>query len=331
MYAMKSTTVAPVTKELAGQFATMPGARGEQELKRSRLNYYTTLIRKGKQFFSTWNTVICRDTDEQLRLDDRRLFVALSRLTDEEFPVGWQVFLLVWEIDSKTGDDAVALFKRFETPEDVLRRHKYTGRMMTNEEAKQSVGMADSFRRMEWLLACAYMTKRKDWLRLLGEEWSGCDRISRYRLELRAMLGTSGPIREMMTPEENAAYDQLPERVTCYRGCDASRLLGASWSLDRVIANSFPFRARFYAPKPVLVTAEVRKDRILALKLDRSEVEIVTFSARRVNVETADRGLADRRFEEESERRQALTPTVPPEEFLYDSAREHGSGKVEQA
>jgi hypothetical protein len=295
MYAIKSATAAPVTKELAVRFATMAGVR-EQKLERSRLNYYTTLIREEKQFFSVWNTVACRDTGQELRLDDHHLFVALSRLTDEEFPVGRQVALLVWEVDSKTGDDAVALYRRFGIPEGA-------GKMMTYEEARESAGSAGSFGRMERVLNCAYSMKREDWLRLLGEEWSGCDRIGRYRHELRAMLGTSGPIREMMTPEENAAYDKLPERVQCWRGCDASRLLGASWSLDKAVANSFPFRERFYAPNPVLVTAVVRKDRILAVKLDRNEIEIVTFSARRVNVETADRALADQCFQEESERR----------------------------
>ncbi len=158
---------------------------------------------------------------------------------------------------------------------------------------------------MERVLHCAYNMKRAEWLRLLGDEWTGCDRISRYRPELKEVLGTSGPIREMMAPEENAAYDQLPERVTCYRGCDASCLLGVSWSLDKALANSFPFQNRFYARNPVLVTAVVRKDRILAVKLDRNETEIVTFLARRANVEPADRALADRRFEEE-ERRLAI-------------------------
>ena len=51
----------------------------------------------------------------------------------------------------------------------------------------------------------------------------------------------------------------------CYRGCDASRVLGASWSLDRAIANSFPFRPRYQASDAVLVTAVVRNDRILAV------------------------------------------------------------------
>jgi hypothetical protein len=132
-----------------------------------------------------------------------------------------------------------------------------------------------------------------DSLTLLGEAWTSCDNIRHYQRDLRDRLGTRGPLRQMMSPEENEAYDALPDSVRCYRGCDRSVLTGACWTLDKVVANMFPFLQRYRAPSPVVVTARVRKNNILALKLDRGESEIVTFSARRLKVEPADEALSN--------------------------------------
>lgn len=57
----------------------------------------------------------------------------------------------------------------------------------------------------------------RDWLKLLGEEWTSCDNIREYVPVLKRLMGTRGPLRNMMTPEENAAYDALPLSVTVYR------------------------------------------------------------------------------------------------------------------
>jgi hypothetical protein len=125
-----------------------------------------------------------------------------------------------------------------------------------------------------------------DWLRLLGDCWISCETIRRYRLRLRRTLGTVGPLRELMTQEENEYYDALPEKITCYRGSDRSVLVGASWSLNKDAASRFPFMQRYYAENPVLITAWVRTSKVRAVKFERKEEEIITFSARRIAVET---------------------------------------------
>jgi hypothetical protein len=89
----------------------------------------------------------------------------------------------------------------------------------------------------------------------------------------------------MMTLDEQAAYMALPERVTIYRGCSARRLTGASWSLDPDVARGFPTLSGYCVSDPVLITARVHKDNILALKLDRQEQEVITFKIRRTRVE----------------------------------------------
>src|ERR1700679_3269632 len=80
-----------------------------------------------------------------------------------------------------------------------------------------------------------------DWLELLGENWTSFDNLREHLPVLKKLLSTYVPLPPMMTPEENAAYDALPRVVTVYRGCDSSVLTGAAWSLDREVANSFPF------------------------------------------------------------------------------------------
>jgi hypothetical protein len=161
---------------------------------------------------------------------------------------------------------------------------------MTTEEAVDYVfRYSDSYSAMDTMLELAEAGTLgfRDWLKVLGECWSGCDNIGEYLPTLKSVLGRNGPLRDMMTDAENRGYDRMPNIVTCYRGCDATVLTGASWSLDWRVANSFPFLSRYRASSPVVVTARARKSSILALKLDRDEQEIVTFSARRVSVTPA--------------------------------------------
>lgn len=146
----------------------------------------------------------------------------------------------------------------------------------------------DSYTRLEAIVDLRPALANAEWLRLLGEHWSSCDNIWDYRLELKAYLGIVGPLKELMNDDESKAFEALPEVVTCYRGCSAWMLFGASWSLDRAIANAFPYKMRYKATNPVLITASVKKHRILAVKLDRGEQELITFSARRLKVEPAD-------------------------------------------
>jgi hypothetical protein len=128
-----------------------------------------------------------------------------------------------------------------------------------------------------------------DWLTLLGQAWPSCDNIRNHLTELRPLLGSEGPLLPMMTEEERAVYHNFSDRVTIYRGCSAGHLTGASWTLDERVARKFPFLARYRAADPVLVTATVRKQNILAVLLGRREQEIVTFKARRMSVELLER------------------------------------------
>lgn len=125
----------------------------------------------------------------------------------------------------------------------------------------------------------------RTWLRILGENWSDCDNIFAYHKFLKCFLPKEGHVVEMMTAEELAAYEALPDTVTIYRGCGKKNKNGASWSLDKNIAARFPFLNRYQVADPTLVTATVNKCHILAVKLGRNESEIITFSAKSGKVE----------------------------------------------
>lgn len=169
---------------------------------------------------------------------------------------------------------------------ELLERIK-TGKVesVTNEEAKELMSWQDSFSRLETLVYLHRTMQRNEWLKHLSYCWSICDNISTFRGFLQGVLGKDGPINEMMDKEEQAAFEALPDIVTIYRGCGSKNKVGASWTTDRSVAEKFPFLGRYRVKDPLLVTATVKKKNIIAVKLDRNEQEIITFSAKRLCIE----------------------------------------------
>lgn len=156
---------------------------------------------------------------------------------------------------------------------------------LTIDQARAVLQWVDSYSRMPKLVDLHFQMRPADWYVVLGECWNICDNIGRYRRTLGRMLPALGPIVEMMTAAEIAAWHALPDRITLYRGCGFENIRGASWSLDPAIAARFPFLMRYRARRPLLVTATVLKRRVLAVKLDREESEVITFHARRTSIE----------------------------------------------
>ena len=157
----------------------------------------------------------------------------------------------------------------------------------TIEQARARLMLCCSYSRRDELLALFREMSYPDWLTVCGENWSGCDNIAPARLWFRRLLPARGPVAPMMDTQECMAWEALPERLTIYRGCGPVNMLGASWSLSREVAARFPFLNRYRQAEPLLITATVRKDRVLAVKLERAEAEVVTFDACRVAVEPA--------------------------------------------
>ncbi len=165
--------------------------------------------------------------------------------------------------------------------------------MLTYSDGQQAIKYCDSYTRAERLATLSRDMDRKDWLRLLGEEWQSIDNHHEYRGCFRQLLGPKGTLRAMMDEEELREYRSLDAEVMVYRGCslfdgthEGGR--GLSWTLDVKVARKFPFLARYEVYYPVLFTATVKRGQIRALKLgctagDLNEREvIVTTSVRPV-------------------------------------------------
>ena len=150
---------------------------------------------------------------------------------------------------------------------------------ITLPEARAAVGMyCGSYSRMHTIIRLWLKRRlsKGDTLTVLGERWSDCDDVGRHADMLRIFL-PDGPAPEMMTEPERAALAALPESVTIYRGADRGvNEQGLSWSLERAVAARFPFLDRYRAKRPVLVTATVQREHIIALKFDREEAEVIT-------------------------------------------------------
>jgi hypothetical protein len=138
----------------------------------------------------------------------------------------------------------------------------------------------DSEERLGALLSVNSEMEMGDWLNVLGEGWTGFDYITQHSLDLIDVLISQNvvydyPITPMMSLEERRAFDALPDEITIYRGCGPGNKFGYSWTLDRSIAERFPFYHRYMTKYPTLLTMTIKKGRVAALKLGRKEQEIV--------------------------------------------------------
>jgi hypothetical protein len=158
-------------------------------------------------------------------------------------------------------------------------------KLITIREARAELKFCNSYNRMRTLIDLAERGMRMgSWLRLLGEEWEVCDDISDWQMELAQFIDGYAPALPMMTASERRVFHALPETVTVYRGCGPDNQYGISWSLSREIAAGFPFLNRYMQAEPLLVTATVAKDDILAYKNGRNEQEVIVFDHTVVSV-----------------------------------------------
>lgn len=145
--------------------------------------------------------------------------------------------------------------------------------------ARTMLTFENSYSRMGQALNLKGLLPLCDWLKLMGKNWSCCDNVSAHLPRLKRALPKKRPLFDMMDGAEIAAYNALPDVVRIYRGCSERNKAGVSWTLDRDVATRFPFYERYRSRSPLLITATVRKDQIIAVKLDRNESEIITFGA----------------------------------------------------
>jgi hypothetical protein len=151
-------------------------------------------------------------------------------------------------------------------PTHPKQRRRTTGykksRQMSLEKVYELLILStDGYDRLEQLLHPFYRSHLSDdqLFTILRDEWTSFHNISDNLEELGEVFPLYGPVRAMMTPEENAAYDALPNTLTAHRGCDAGWLEGLCWSLNKKVANWFAFYPLTQAEEPTLMTARVEK------------------------------------------------------------------------
>lgn len=153
--------------------------------------------------------------------------------------------------------------------------------MTDREEMDRALMLEDSYSRIPYLLEHLFDLPADDWLHLLGEWRENCDNIGEYLDEVREAVTYHWPLTriwQMMDAKEIAAFDALPDMLNIYRGCYEINKWGASWSLNREVAEKFPHLTRYRTDgRPLLIKATIPKNRIAALKLGRGEQEIITF------------------------------------------------------
>jgi integration host factor subunit beta len=152
---------------------------------------------------------------------------------------------------------------------------------ITPKKIDKLIHYCNSYDRLPTLIDAYYSDKISldELFMALRDNWTSFDNISRYMVDLEDILESGyRTIYLMMDKKEQEYFEELPDTVTIYRGCDEQNQSGICWSLDRDIAIEFPFLHRYKAKNPVLVTATVCKDEIVAVKLNRDEFEVIFFS-----------------------------------------------------
>ncbi len=153
------------------------------------------------------------------------------------------------------------------------------------DEARAYMGRyEDDAERLVELIELWGTLDRDDWTRLLGEHWTTCDQATHSADFLRLLLSEEPlPIAGMMTERERVKLAALPEELTVYRGCAPYNTNGICWTLRRRIAVGFPCDGDW---PPLLLIGRVKRSRVVALKMDRDEDEIISFEVREVHRES---------------------------------------------
>jgi hypothetical protein len=74
------------------------------------------------------------------------------------------------------------------------------------------------------------------------ENWSSCDGIAKWRphyLKLLTDMAARAPAYKFQSQSDREFYDSLPDLVTVYRGCGASRVRSLSWTTEKSTAEEF--------------------------------------------------------------------------------------------
>jgi hypothetical protein len=160
-------------------------------------------------------------------------------------------------------------------------------------------GMPDSFwtpmprqKRRDWALALARDTSDhvSTW-RGLAQDWYSWDFIQHDQWKPVLKRARPAWTLDVFSDDQRAMYDELPDKITIYRGCNKVIRHGhrrLSWTLDHDVAHWFARRGDLFLEggDPVVYEGVLDKKDV-ALVFDGREHEIVPFDAMAIcNIET---------------------------------------------
>jgi hypothetical protein len=114
-------------------------------------------------------------------------------------------------------------------------------------------------------------------LRIFLDTANCCDAPWLWRHDIAQMLREACrdvELADCLGPKERAFYDDLPPIIPIWRGCENGRERGISWTTDRAIAERFSRGMRCINKLPTLASAEIPKEHLFGVFLDRAETEL---------------------------------------------------------
>ena len=112
---------------------------------------------------------------------------------------------------------------------------------------------------------------------MVRENWVMMDDFHHATEELRSLFNKEfSETGAICIPEESRDWwGKQPETLKVYRGCEADRWDGLSWTLDRKVATSFAKGHVRKLNKPIIASATIPKSLVMFCTNQRKEAEVV--------------------------------------------------------
>ncbi|NBR23906.1 MAG: hypothetical protein EBU08_09095 [Micrococcales bacterium] len=129
------------------------------------------------------------------------------------------------------------------------------------------------YRLQAFIQIAHHLSDEKYWS-LLASVWTDTENAWQNLDEWRKLFNSSRPKRQrLMDRDEVLAYDNLPDTVKVYRGCQKGiNEDGISWTLKRDKAEWFATR---FSKDGLVLEKEIQKKDIIAVFTNRNEYEVI--------------------------------------------------------
>ena len=147
----------------------------------------------------------------------------------------------------------------------------------TWDEVKNFLRSFDSYSRTERMALLMRCSSARRCVEVFLGVGSMCDAPWPYRGPIARVLRKA--LREVslvdvLEPEARAFYLALPNVVSVWRGCERGCERGISWTTSQDVAEGFARGKRCVNEHPTLVQAQIPKQHIFAVFVNRNESEV---------------------------------------------------------